>query len=144
GAGEGNADCPITQGMVDDYTNVLNALDQAETDLSEAYPAWQTALSAFNDLIARVNNAYAKLQAWQDAVAVRNAACSTFPFTGCAEAQLAASSAAADLVVALAQIGLPEPSNWTYAAIYQSIQNVYNAGLATYNLALSAYDLASS
>lgn len=144
GSGEGNADRPITQGMVDDYTNALNALDQAQTDLSEAYAAWQTALSVFNDLIARVNNAYAKLQAWQDAVAVRNAACSTFPFTGCAEAQLAASSAAADLVVALAQIGLPEPSNWTYAAIYQSIQNVYNAGLATYNLALSAYNLASS
>lgn len=144
GSGEGNADRPITQGMVDDYADTLDALDQAQSDLADAYAAWQTALSVFNDLVARVNNAYAKLQAWQDAVAERNAACSTFPFTGCAAAQLAASSAAADLVVALAQIGLPEPSNWTYAAIYQSVQNVYNAGLATYDLALSAYDLASS
>ncbi len=144
GSGEGNPDRPITQALVDDYEDALAALEQAQTDLADAYAAWQTALAVFDDLVARVNHAYSKLQAWQDAVDVRNAACSTFPFTGCAAAQLAASTAAAELVVALAQIGIPEPSNWTYAAIYQSIQNVYAAGLATYDAAFSAYNLASS
>ena len=52
-------------------------LEQAQTDLASAYAAWQAALAVFDDLVARVNNAYAKLQAWQAAVDARNEACSS-------------------------------------------------------------------
>jgi len=144
GSGEGNPDRPVTNAMVDEYADALDALAQAQADLNAASAAVQTALATFNDLVARINNAFDKLEAWQDAVDARNQACTTFPFTGCPAAQIAATTAAANLIVALAQIGIPEPSNFTFAAIYQSILNVYNAGLAVYNLAVSTFNAAQS
>jgi len=143
GSGEGNPDRPVTNAMVDEYADALDALADTQAQLVTATAALQTALATFNDLVARINAAFDAYDYWQSRVAIRDATC-PFPIVACAQAQAAATSAFTSLVVALANVGIPEPSNLTPSAIYQSIVNVYNAGLAVYNLAVSAFNSAQA
>lgn len=144
GSGEGNPDVPIDAALLDQYSDSLDALAEAQADADAAYASWQTALAVFNPIVARVNTAKSRLNTWRDAVDHRNDVCSTFPFTGCGAAQVAASTALANLILALANIGIPDPGTYSYSAILNSINNVYNAALATYTAAESAWLAASA
>jgi len=139
GSGEGNPDVAIDDALISQYSDTADALAQANADADAAYVAWQNALAIFNPLVARVNTARAALNSWSSAVAHRNNVCSSFPFTGCVAAQAAATARLAELIVALANIGIPDPGSYSFGAILNSINNVYNAALATYNVAESAW-----
>jgi len=144
GSGEGNPDVAIDDALISQYSDTADALAQANADADAAYVAWQNALAIFNPLVARVNTARAALNSWSSAVAHRNNVCSSFPFTGCVAAQAAATARLAELIVALANIGIPDPGSYSFGAILNSINNVYNAALATYNVAESPWLAASA
>jgi hypothetical protein len=147
GSGEGSPDVAISEADVSDYDDSLDALAAAQSAAQAAYASWQSELVLFDDLVGRINFAYARLDTWQQKVAIRNQLCTTFPFTGCAAAQIEATTAATDLVWALGNIGLPDYTVANLPSVNEiqaAIQSVYDSAYLTYQAAVAGWNAAST
>jgi lysophospholipase L1-like esterase len=107
GSGEGSPDVPTSFMLL---AAAQAALQAAEAAASQRLIEWLLTDADTDQILALVATAQARLSAWQAAVAARNDACNplNFPPTPvlCAEAQIAASSAATQLIAALGALGL--------------------------------------
>jgi hypothetical protein len=148
GSGEGNPDEPIP-------ADAFVAFNQAQGDLNDAVNQLQTAQAELTDALRQVADAQADFTATKtqadivsndlavlnQRIAERNAACGTFPFTGCAEATARVGAATADLLSALTTLGLQALIDTT-SAIPGELQNLVAAKQAALDTALAARDVA--
>lgn len=144
GSGEGSPDEAVSAAQIDALGTARAALAAAEAAAAARLAAWVLARDDLDALLPLVNNALARLSAWQAAVAARNDACDNFPPTVvlCAEAQAAATEAAARLVVALTALGLDALfGSPTLAGV---IANLRASAQQAVSLALAALDAAEA
>jgi PKD repeat protein len=148
GSGEGNPDTPIPPDaftMFNQAESGLNdALNQLQTAQAQLTAALQQVADAQADFTATMMQADAvsnDLSVLNQRVAERDAACSTFPFTGCTDAIARVNEARADLLSALTKLGLQTLIDTT-SAIQGELQNLVAAKQAALNDALAARDVA--
>jgi hypothetical protein len=142
GSGEGSPDEPVSIAQIDAVGTARAALTAAQGAAAQRLAAWVVANNDLNELLPLVNDALAKLSAWQAAVARRNDACTTFPFLECPAAQLAATEAAARLAAAILALGLDiAVGDPTLVGV---IANLRAAAEHAVSLALAALDAAEA
>lgn len=109
-SGEGVPDEPVTQAQIDAVGTVEVALEVAQAAASARLIEHVLAQDNLDELLPLLITAQTRYSQWQAAVAARNDACDNFPPTllECAEAQAAATAAAANLTSALLAVGLEE------------------------------------
>jgi PKD repeat protein len=148
GSGEGNPDTPIPP-------DAFTTFNQAEADLEDAAKQLQTAqadLTAALQQVADVQTDFTatmmqaevvsnQLAILNQRVEERNAACSTFPFTGCAAATVRVNEARAALLSALTTLGLQSLIDST-STIQGELQKLVSAKQAALNAAVAARDVA--
>jgi hypothetical protein len=145
GSGEGSPDEPVSAAQIDAVGTARDALAAAEAAAAEKLAAWVLARDDLAVLLPLVNDALARLSAWQAAVDARNDACDNFPPTIllCAEAQAAATEAAARLVVALTALGLESLfGSPTLAGVIANLQTSAEHALSVARTALDAAEAA--
>jgi hypothetical protein len=108
GSGEGSPDEDVSILQIDALGAARDARAAAESAAAARFAEWLIVQDDLDELIPLVNAVMTRYSAWQAAVAARNDACDNFPPTVvlCAEAQIAATAAAAQLVSALTALGL--------------------------------------
>lgn len=142
GSGEGSPDEPVSTAQIDALGTAQKALAAAEAAAADSLAVWLLARDDLEELIPLVNDALAKLSAWEAAVAARDEACLPFPTLACPAAQLAATQAATRLVTALTALGLEalfgEPN------LPGAISNLRTSAEQALSLARAALDAAEA
>jgi hypothetical protein len=148
GSGEGNPDTPIPP-------DAFTTFNDAEADLNDAVDQLQTAQAQLSAALQQVADAQADFTATMiqadvvsadrlaldQRIAERDAACGTFPFTGCGDAIVRVNEARAALLAALTKLGLQALIDST-SAIQGELQKLVAAKQAALNVALAARDVA--
>lgn len=108
GSGEGSPDEPVPAAQVAAVAAARNAVEAARAELTASLAERLAAQQDLDALLPLLDEARADYLAWRAAVAARNDACNNFPPTLalCAQAQAAATTAAAELTASLAAVGL--------------------------------------
>lgn len=144
GSGEGNPEVPIPSAQVSAVAAARNAYDAAAAAATQAIADELLAQQNLDALLPLLADVRADYQAWLAAVAARNSACSNIPPTPllCAQAQAAATVAAANLTASLTALGLE--SLFGSSTLLGVLQNLEDSARQALSLAAAARQAAES
>jgi hypothetical protein len=143
GSGEGNPDIPILPADLEAYHAAAADLDAAQAALDTAAAQARAAQQHAADLVAQGMTIQQRLDALQQRLRDRADACGGFPGPACVRATAAVVTATADLLSALAPLGLEVFIN-DPTAIPDAVQSRINDALAAADAERAAVDAAAA